>query len=453
LIIAEERKKSIHEFVTTNLIIGEKPAGHPIFCGLLGSFPNVYDNPWSSPTQRQDVIDYLQYITPKSKQFFSKIVELCNHQAFSCKDADKCLLTIMHYPYMSTSVVGQYNGWKISFVSNNEVTLTPQFGKDKKSESFIINKVGNKHYTFKSKKTGNYLEANKTTGALRNNNSDLGEQGRFEIFSLEKCSPWRGKHFIKSKPMDEIPEMETWKKCGLACNQYEDSKCVAWSFHTADGNCTLYDGIKHDDEKRTVDIWSNVNTPIKHCPRYKRKNKVIMGRCITKDDWEWKKLTKQIGVNQWVVPMSEKDAKEDSNYVSGNWRCYDSDDPEPTDTTDKKPVKKEKSKLQEEYEKKIADAKANNLCPEKNTDYYGNDILEYDPLTYDSWLECALNCKETAGCKFWSWVDPKENYNNLGRRCFFKWKKGTSKTVTGIYSGDTKMTVDCEATFSDGVAP
>eukprot|EP00091_Calanus_sinicus_P016697 TRINITY_DN361_c0_g1_i1.p1 TRINITY_DN361_c0_g1~~TRINITY_DN361_c0_g1_i1.p1 ORF type:complete len:191 (-),score=31.02 TRINITY_DN361_c0_g1_i1:162-734(-) len=56
-------------------------------------------------------------------------------------------------------------------------------------------------------------------------------------------------------------------------------------------------------------------------------------------------------------------------------------------------------------------------CPEYNVDYYGNDlgIVSYK---VKKWEDCARECRNRNGCKFWTWIRKDDANSDLP--CFLK---------------------------------
>merc|ERR1719225_712745 len=323
LVISGHRTRSIQQFVEDYLIRKKKPEENPMFCSLLGPFQNSYDYPWSSPTDRRSVIDYLQFVRPESKELFVNMYSLCNYRTFGCRGNRVCTVTVLKHPHEENeeNVIGIHDGWKITFVSNTDVTLTYEYkGKtfNLPSGTFRINKVGDKRYTLKSNLNGTYLEAD-NHGNLNADASAPGKLGIFKIFSEEICKPLINKNFEKSKPRDWKTIVPTWEECGSYCVQ-EKTWCFAWSWNKLDKKCNYYDGNATITENtKKVDKCKRPNCQWRPYPNCEEKVERPHGQI------EWKPCQKD---SETVVtktinhPIPTVDnAINDTNWISGLVNC------------------------------------------------------------------------------------------------------------------------------------
>ena len=133
LIIMDNRKTAMETFVYEYLLREEDPENTDMFCPLFQPCEISYEGycPWISDAQRQGIQDYLNYISPESKDVWSNIYHLCNVRTFDCLDNDNCQVSIQYYmedeDYLDIAWPYGYP-WDISFVGENEVTIETQQG-------------------------------------------------------------------------------------------------------------------------------------------------------------------------------------------------------------------------------------------------------------------------------------------------------------------------------------
>ena len=140
IVIMEDRKTSMREFVNEYLVEAEDPENRPLFCPLFQSCQISYYKycPWSSDTQRQGIQDYLTFVSPATKDVWSKIYQLCNVRTFGCFDNNNCLVDV-HYNvngdgnYINHPAWPYNPPWIISFVGDTEVTI-----KTAQQEDFCV---------------------------------------------------------------------------------------------------------------------------------------------------------------------------------------------------------------------------------------------------------------------------------------------------------------------------
>jgi len=233
LILQDERKRSISEFVDTYLINEVEPTKNQMFCPLFGQFPNIYDNPWISENTRQSVVDYIKFVRSDPIDILTNNYKECNHLIFGCAHNDNCPVTFQ-YHYGNGAyrplVLGSFNTWKIAFVSNTAVTLTTsdsQYSSVLPSEIFTINKVGLGTYTFKSNRNGKYIQS--TQNGDLTVNSDVAEvQSTFKVASLAcGITEILEDGVCTTCSAGEIPDpfFTTCKEC--ASNEYtENGNCI-----------------------------------------------------------------------------------------------------------------------------------------------------------------------------------------------------------------------------------
>ena len=137
----------------------------------------TYDSPWISESSRQSVEHYIKFIRPNSKDILENNYKECNHKMIGCTHNDCKVSFLYHYGdinhYLLESDDYRLLGpselsWKIAFVSNTEVSLTPPTGDQYSSAegTFTMQKIDYRKYTFKSKSNGMFMEANPENGAL-----------------------------------------------------------------------------------------------------------------------------------------------------------------------------------------------------------------------------------------------------------------------------------------------
>ena len=76
------------------------------------------------------------------------------------------------------------------------------------------------------------------------------------------------------------------------------------------------------------------------------------------------------------------------------------------------------------------------VCPEFDTDYYGNDISHYQTMSKTTtWQECGQKCHDTLECAYWTWFN--NFYSGTDKnRCLLKTARGITKTRNWGISGD-----------------
>ena len=130
LIVLDDRKTAMKKFVSNYLINEEDPEDIALFCPLFQSCEISYSGycPWSSDSQRQGIVDYLTFISPETIDVWSNIYHLCNIRTFGCSDNANCQVSIQFYVEgQDLDISWPYGAsWDITFVGDNEVTITPK---------------------------------------------------------------------------------------------------------------------------------------------------------------------------------------------------------------------------------------------------------------------------------------------------------------------------------------
>ena len=83
------------------------------------------------------------------------------------------------------------------------------------------------------------------------------------------------------------------------------------------------------------------------------------------------------------------------------------------------------------------------VCPEMDMDYEGNDLDNGRFKNVATWGDCVKKCRETSGCKGWTWVSAGgDGYNGFEKHtCLLKKVAGANrKELKGFHSG----TLYCE---------
>ena len=139
LMILDDRKTAMEKFVSNYLINKESPEDIALFCPLFQPCGISYSGycPWSSDSQRQGIVDYLTFISPETIDVWSNIYHLCNIRTFGCSDNANCQVSIQFYVEgQDLDISWPYGAsWDITFVGDNEVTITP------KQENLAITKT------------------------------------------------------------------------------------------------------------------------------------------------------------------------------------------------------------------------------------------------------------------------------------------------------------------------
>ena len=80
-------------------------------------------------------------------------------------------------------------------------------------------------------------------------------------------------------------------------------------------------------------------------------------------------------------------------------------------------------------------ATANNYCYAKDTDYFGDDIIGFNPITnIANAHDCQEKCHFTKECTHWSYMPMTEDHEYKGN-CWLKYGTGTIKSFPGLFSG------------------
>ena len=130
LMILDDRKTAMEKFVSNYLINKDNPEDIALFCPLFQPCGISYSGycPWSSDSQRQGIVDYLTFISPETIDVWSNIYHLCNIRTFGCSDNANCQVSIQFYVEgQDLDISWPYGAsWDITFVGDNEVTITPK---------------------------------------------------------------------------------------------------------------------------------------------------------------------------------------------------------------------------------------------------------------------------------------------------------------------------------------
>ena len=86
-----------------------------------------------------------------------------------------------------------------------------------------------------------------------------------------------------------------------------------------------------------------------------------------------------------------------------------------------------------------ADGSVGIECYDKDTDYFGDDIIGFNPISnIASAHDCQEKCHFTEGCLYWTYMPTTYTHEYMAEykgSCWLKYGTGTINAFPGIFSG------------------